>query len=95
MLFMACMHISSTLRRHLSNKVACSRAGFLVNGLHPPHLPPSPQVAMSFQASPQASAVQWLKPEQTAGKKHPYLFTQVRGMWAAFTGIVKGKGLPC
>lgn len=42
----------------------------------PPCLP-SLQVAMSFQASPQASAVQWLEPEQTAGKKHPYLFTQV------------------
>lgn len=45
-----------------------------------PAAPPSgsPQVAMHFQASPQASAVQWLEPAQTAGKKHPYLFTQVR-----------------
>lgn len=40
------------------------------------------QVGIDFAASPQASAVQWLPPEQTAGKKHPYLFTQCQAIHA-------------
>ncbi|KAL4448420.1 hypothetical protein ABPG75_005639 [Micractinium tetrahymenae] len=39
-------------------------------------------VAMGFETSPQASAVQWLAPEQTAGKQHPYLFTQCQAIHA-------------
>ncbi|XP_030070657.1 leukotriene A-4 hydrolase [Microcaecilia unicolor] len=33
-------------------------------------------VEISYETSPQASALQWLAPELTAGKKHPYLFSQ-------------------
>lgn len=40
------------------------------------------KVGIDFAASPQASAVQWLPPEQTAGKKHPYLFTQCQAIHA-------------
>jgi leukotriene-A4 hydrolase len=33
-------------------------------------------VKITYETSPGAKALQWLTPEQTAGKKHPYLFTQ-------------------
>jgi leukotriene-A4 hydrolase len=31
---------------------------------------------IDYETGDQCSAVQWLKPEQTSGGKHPYLFTQ-------------------
>ena len=34
------------------------------------------RVEISYNTSPAAAALQWLTPQQTGGKKHPFLFTQ-------------------
>lgn len=34
------------------------------------------RIVITYRTSPQAAALQWLSPSQTAGKKQPYLFSQ-------------------
>lgn len=34
------------------------------------------KVRVTYSTSPEAGGIQWLAPEQTAGKEHPFLFTQ-------------------
>ncbi|HEX2095596.1 MAG TPA: M1 family metallopeptidase [Longimicrobiaceae bacterium] len=34
------------------------------------------RIVVTYETSPEAAALQWLTPEQTAGKRHPYLFSQ-------------------
>lgn len=35
-----------------------------------------PKIRIVFATAPEASALQWLEPSQTLGKKHPYMFSQ-------------------
>ena len=44
--------------------------------------PGTKQVKIYYQTSPDAEAIQWLSPQQTAGKKFPFLFTQSQAILA-------------
>ncbi|MBA2635173.1 MAG: M1 family metallopeptidase [Sphingomonas sp.] len=38
--------------------------------------PDTKRIVIRYKSAPNSGALQWLTPEQTAGKKHPYLFSQ-------------------
>ncbi|MEO9970337.1 MAG: M1 family metallopeptidase [Hyphomonadaceae bacterium] len=45
-----------------------------------PLLPNVSSVLISYETSPDAEGLQWLSPEQTAGKTQPYLFSQAQAL---------------
>lgn len=44
--------------------------------------PGTAEVSITYHTSPDAEALQWLNAQQTAGKKHPFLFTQSQAILA-------------
>lgn len=55
---------------------------FLGKPLHVAIAPDTKQINIYYSTGKGASALQWLQPQQTAGKKHPYLFTQSQAIAA-------------
>lgn len=50
--------------------------------LHIKNLHQAKSISIAYSISTGASALQWLKPEQTAGKTHPFLFSQCQAIHA-------------
>jgi leukotriene-A4 hydrolase len=42
------------------------------------------KIRIYYTTSPDASSIKWLSPEQTEGKKHPYLFSQFQAIHGIF-----------
>jgi len=54
----------------------------LGRALHIQIYPDTKNVVIEYETSPEASALQWLNPQQTAGKVHPFLLSQSQAIMA-------------
>jgi leukotriene A-4 hydrolase/aminopeptidase len=61
----------------LDNKI-----NFLGSCLHIPIVADANSVVIYYQTGKDARALQWLAPQQTLGKKHPFLYTQSESIYA-------------
>ncbi|WP_228486419.1 M1 family metallopeptidase [Paludibaculum fermentans] len=59
-----------------------ARDKFLGAPLTIPLAPGVRSVVVEYETAPEASGLQWLEPPQTAGKKHPFLFSQSQAIHA-------------
>ena len=59
-----------------------AKDSFLGSALHVTLPENDARIIIDYATSPQASGVQWLTPAQTAGGKHPFLFTQAQATHA-------------
>lgn len=65
---------SLNFKEHIGNKIMGNDLAVYVKGVS--------KVKINYETSADAAALQWLSPEQTAGKKDPFLFTQSQAILA-------------
>lgn len=54
----------------------------------------SKRVAIYYKSDPSAQAMQWMTPQQTLGKKHPFLYTQSEAIYArSWIPVPDGPGI--
>ncbi|GBC06237.1 hypothetical protein RclHR1_06700001 [Rhizophagus clarus] len=82
------------LKFHLNNDIDC----FGATGLHieldkPLATGTKFELEIAYNTTIQGTAIQWLEPSQTVGKKHPYLFTQCQEIHAR--SLLPCQDTPC
>jgi len=75
MLDISCIKYNSSEELQYTVGPACY-CGSKLEVILPATTDPSFTISISYTTSPLAPALLWLSPEQTAGKKHPYVFSQ-------------------
>ncbi|XP_013137336.1 PREDICTED: leukotriene A-4 hydrolase isoform X2 [Papilio polytes] len=72
------LKLKYTVDKHVPN--FGSRLAITLPYSHGPQEPIA--IKIKYQTAPSASALQWLEPNQTSGKKHPYMFSQCQPIHA-------------
>ncbi|XP_014361962.2 leukotriene A-4 hydrolase isoform X2 [Papilio machaon] len=72
------LKLKYTVDKHVPN--FGSRLAITLPHSHGPQEPIA--IKVKYQTAPSASALQWLEPNQTSGKKHPYMFSQCQPIHA-------------